>query len=243
MPCQKLEQHRKVWREKPVLRAVYQRWYRQMLQHAPATGAILEIGAGSGNLKEYLPGIIASDYIFCSWLDLSLDAHELPFREGSLGAVIAADVLHHLDAPVAFLEEARRALKKGGRLILLEPFISPWSRPVYTYIHREDVDFSQDPFKTRKASKKDPFQGNMALATILFYKKAKKLEKHLPDFPVIKRQVSDFLLYPMSGGFEHPSFCPGFLAPAVMSLERMAAPFARILAYRTLIVMEKRSHP
>lgn len=243
MPCQKLEKHRKVWREKPILRAVYQRWYEQMVQHAPARGAILEIGAGSGNLKEYLPSIIASDYIFCSWLDLNLDAHELPFREGSLGAVIAVDVLHHLAAPVSFLEEAHRALEERGRLILLEPFISPWSRPVYTYIHREDVDFSHDPFKTTKTTKKDPFLGNMALATILFYKKAKKLKKHLVDFPVIKRQLSDFLLYPMSGGFEHRCLCPGFLAPAVMSLEKIAAPFARILAYRTLIVMEKRCLP
>jgi SAM-dependent methyltransferase len=242
MSYQKLERHRKTWREKKLLRAIYSRWYRKMLEHASGRGTIVEIGSGSGNLKEFYPDLIASDYIFCPWLDVNLDAHALPFGSQCLGAIVALDVLHHLADPVSFLKEAERVLAPGGRLVMVEPFISPWSWPVYKFFHEEDVDFSFDPLEPKShAAKKDPFQGNMAIATNLFFRKPGGLQKHVPGLEVIERQLSDFLLYPMSGGFDHPSLCPEFLAPFLLLLEKIAGPAKRFLAYRALIVMERKA--
>ena len=31
----------------------------------------LEIGSGGGNLKEFFPDVISSDFVFCEWIDLS----------------------------------------------------------------------------------------------------------------------------------------------------------------------------
>ncbi len=238
-----LQKHRRVWHEKGLLRRIYHRWYRDILEYVPDRGTVLEIGGGGGNLKEFCPKLITSDYVFCPWLDINLDAHYLPFREASLGAVIAIDVLHHLQNPVVFLKEARRVLEPGGRLILLEPFISPWSWWVYRYLHPEDVDFSEDVFllagKEGAASDKDPFDGNMAIATKLFRRESSRLAGMFPDFPVIDIRYSDFFLYPMSGGFEKPSLCPEFFVPAVCLAEKILQPLSRFLAYRMLAVMEK----
>ena len=54
------------------------------------------------------------------------DGYELPFRSASLSHLVLFDVFHHLCAPNAFLQEARRVLGHTGRLILFEPYIS-WS--------------------------------------------------------------------------------------------------------------------
>ncbi len=240
MSHEKLAEHRRVWQEKRVLREIYHRWYEAICSSCAGADRILEIGGGSGNLKEFCSDIITSDYIFCNWLDLNLDAHHLPFRAGSLNSIVAIDVLHHLQNPVLFLYEVRRALCAGGRLVLLEPFISPWSYPVYRFVHPEDVDFSFDVFsRTVPPGEKDPFDGNMAIATLLFSRKLDEFDRRFPDMPMIKRCYSDFLLYPLSGGFDHPSLVPEFFTGMVKFMEKIIKPFAGFFAFRMLIVLEK----
>jgi SAM-dependent methyltransferase len=243
MSFEKLRKHRRIWHEKGLLRRVYHRWYSDILGYVQERGPVLEIGGGGGNLKEFCPKLITSDYVFCPWLDVNLDAHRLPFRPASLGAVVAIDVLHHLQNPVFFIQETRRVLMPGGRLVLLEPFISAWSWPVYRFLHPEEVDFSMDLFgmhgKEHDACDKDPFDGNMAVATKLFCREKQMMAKLFPDFPVTEIRHSDFFLYPMSGGFEKPALCPEFLVPAVDMAERVLQPLSRFLAYRMLAVMEK----
>ncbi len=237
----KLLSHRRVWDEKKLLRDIYYSWYRKIKQYMPSDGPVLEIGGGGGNLKEFCPEVITSDYIFCPWLDINLDAHNLPFKSSSLGCITAIDVLHHLENPLIFLRDAERALASGGRIILLEPFISPWSWPVYRFIHPEDVDFSADIFSTEdRKLRKHPFEGNMAMATMFFCRERERFKQSVPGLDIIVREFSDFFLYPMSGGFENPALCPEFLVPLVKKLEGLLMPFARFMAYRMLIVLEKR---
>ena len=52
--------YRTIWDEKPVLRTVYDDMYRRVLENCGA-GPILELGGGSGNLKQRLPHCISSD--------------------------------------------------------------------------------------------------------------------------------------------------------------------------------------
>ena len=49
-----LYQHQQVWQSKPVLREIYRDWYR-MIEAQMCDGKTLEIGAGTGNFKEYAP--------------------------------------------------------------------------------------------------------------------------------------------------------------------------------------------
>lgn len=49
------------------------------------------------------------------------DAADLPFADQRFDAVLIRDLLHHLPDRGAALQEARRVLRPGGRLLLIEP--------------------------------------------------------------------------------------------------------------------------
>ena len=56
------EEFRAVWDSKPVLRAVYRDYYARIAEWC-RPGVTLEIGAGSGNLRDELPGVLSSDIV------------------------------------------------------------------------------------------------------------------------------------------------------------------------------------
>jgi SAM-dependent methyltransferase len=47
--------------------------------------------------------------------------YELPFDAGAFDHLLVRDVIHHLDEPTRFVEEAARVLASGGRIDVLEP--------------------------------------------------------------------------------------------------------------------------
>jgi SAM-dependent methyltransferase len=112
---------------------------RLLARHLAVPGAlVLDVGCGTGSL---LPVLQASGYRPVG-LDLRPegiarlrtadptaevlegDAERLPFPDGSLDAVLALDVLEHVDDRAA-LREASRALRPGGLLLVSVPAF-PW---------------------------------------------------------------------------------------------------------------------
>ena len=90
-----LRERREVWGSKEVIRRLYFKWY-QIIANALKPGKILELGGGSGNLREFFSDAIASDILFAPWLDAVLDAGHLPFKAESFDNIVLFDVLHHL---------------------------------------------------------------------------------------------------------------------------------------------------
>jgi SAM-dependent methyltransferase len=236
-----LKNHREIWQTKKVLRDIYHDWYRLITENMAYNRPVLEIGSGGGNFKEFFPDLISSDFIFCEWVDLNLDAHALPFRQNSLGNIIFIDVLHHLESPVLFLSEAQRVLQNNGRLIMLEPYISPVSYIIYNYFHQENVDFKFDIWNRRNVSKhkKAAFDGNSAIPTVIFSKEIEKFHKEFPDLKVIKKEQIAFILYPLSGGFDRKSFVPADMVKYFGFIEKIFKPFRSLFAFRILVVIEK----
>jgi SAM-dependent methyltransferase len=66
-------------------------------------------------------------------VDLFADAMSLPFAAGSFDSVLCTQVLEHVCEPLRVLEEVRRVLKPGGRLVL--------TAPQYNGLHGEPQDF------------------------------------------------------------------------------------------------------
>ena len=164
----------------------------------------------------------------------------LPFKKDSLGNIIFIDVLHHLANPVLFLSEAQRVLQNNGRLIMLEPYISPFSYIIYNYFHQEDVDFKIDVWNRRISNnKKKAFDGNSAIPTIMFSKEIKRFQKEFPNLKVIRKELLTFILYPLSGGFDRKSLVPAWSLKYLTLIENILKPLKKILALRTLIVIEK----
>src|SRR5208282_1316294 len=58
---EEIRQQRLAWEQKPVLRKLYRRWYEQCVAQLSALRPVVEVGAGSGNFKEFFPSAISSD--------------------------------------------------------------------------------------------------------------------------------------------------------------------------------------
>ena len=233
-----LHRHREIWQHKPVLRQLYRDWYRNIAVWL-APGRTIEVGGGTGNLKEYASGVCCTDVVTLPWLDAVTDAQRLPFRTGSLGNLVLFDTLHHIENVSLFFDEALRTLKSGGRIIIMDPYISWASWPVYRYLHPEPVDLTQDPLLlTTPRSGRLPFDSNQAVATILFEKDLARFHARYPHFALRHLKRLAYFAYPLSGGFEHSSMIPRSLVAPTLRLERKLGWLAQLLAFRLFVVLE-----
>ncbi|MCB9947065.1 MAG: class I SAM-dependent methyltransferase [Rhodospirillaceae bacterium] len=236
----KLHQQRQTWDEKPVLRAIYGDYYRRIVA-ACRPGRTLEVGGGSGNLKALLPDVVSSDIVVLPWLDVAADAQALPFAPAVFANIVAVDVLHHIERPVRFLREAERLLQPGGRLVLLEPAITPLSHPFYHRFHPEPVDMAADPLADGPLSPdRDPFDANQAVASLLVRRHAAALAEAVPGLRLSQARYLSLLAYPLSGGFRPWSLIPAALVPAALWVERGLEPvLGRLMGFRLLLVLDR----
>ena len=232
-------QHSAVWERKPILRLLYTEWYREIVSWL-RPGRTVEVGGGTGNLKEFFPGVLCTDVVRLPWLDTVMDAQFLPFASNSLTNIVLFDTLHHIENVPLFLNEAMRTLQPHGRLVIMDPYISVLSWPIYHFLHPEPVDLGQDPFQLQlPRENRSPFDGNQAIATLIFERSFETFCRQYPQFKRLHFRRLAFFAYPLSGGFDRPSLLPVFLVRPVLALERVLHRLNRFLAFRVLIVLEK----
>ncbi len=241
--------HRQVWEQKRVLRRIYnEEFAARLLSFRKQDGISVEVGAGPGFFKQVLPGVLSTDLVWCPWLDVVADAQNLPFRISSVTNIFGIDILHHLAVPMSFLLEAQRVLVPGGRLILVEPWITPFSYFVYCYLHQEDCDLSVRPWELTEAqppSVKKAFDGNAAIPYLLFGPRNRS--QTLGSLPGITPLVIEpfcLFAYLLSMGFKPMSLLPEFLYSAVSKIERTTLPlWSSWAALRVFLVLEKSEQP
>jgi SAM-dependent methyltransferase len=233
-----LIERRKVWASKPIIRRLYRKWYG-LIEKTLRPGRTIELGGGSGVVKEFLPEVITTDIAFAPWLDAVMDAHALPFKEESMENIVLFDVLHHLAAPAVFFGEVERVLRPKGRLVIMEPYVSMLSFPIYLFLHAEGMDWRADPFEGKPNSRKEPFKGNQAIPKLVFEKHRKRFSECFPHLKMVLEEKMDSFLYPLSGGFHHPSLCPMFAWNAVERLEGKLGRVNKYIAFRIFVVLEK----
>lgn len=236
-----LDRQLKAWNEKKTVRLLYGRWFEAVSREMSGVpGPALEVGSGIGKLKERIPGLIALDLEPTCWSDLAGDGQALPVRDGTLANILAFDVLHHLPRPARFLREAERALKPGGRLVIMDPYVSALSGVVYRYLHEEGLDFDCDPLdETRPVCGNAAFDSNQAVATIMFWRNPDAFSREFPGLRLIRKERLALLSYPLSGGFSGRSLLPAPLLGALAAAEDRMDFFAPLAAFRTLVVLEK----
>ena len=236
-----LHRHRAVWQQKPVLRRLYENWYRDIVAWL-MQGRTVEIGGGTGNLKSHVPGIYCSDVMVLPWLSLVADAQRLPFQSESLSNLVLFDSLHHIENVSLFFDEALRALRVGGRIIAIDPYLSWASWPIYRWLHPEPMNCTEDPLilKPQRIDRR-PFDANQAVATILFEWNQPRFQSRYPGFSIQHIRRLACVAYPLSGGFNHPSFLPEWVLTPILRLERTLERIGWLLAFRMLVVLERRS--
>jgi SAM-dependent methyltransferase len=205
---------------KPFLKCIYDEWYGMLAKELPAgEEQVLELGSGAGYCERFIPGLITSEIFHCSRAKVVADAQQIPFADGSLRAIVMTDVLHHMPHPERFFAEASRCLCKGGKILMIEPWVTPWSRLVWTRLHHE-------PFRPEAEdwsfSSTGPLSGsNSAIPWIVFVRDRSKFESLFRDLSI--KRIRPFMpfRYLISGGVGLRSLMPGFTHAAWAGLEGM----------------------
>jgi SAM-dependent methyltransferase len=235
-----LENYQKRWNEKPILRAIYSDLY-QKIENVALVGDTLEIGGGIGNLNIQGGRLVKSDIQSSKGIDIVADAHKLPFKSEMFSNVILFDVLHHLQCPLIFFAEAQRVLKPGGRVIMVEPGITPISKLIYKMGHEEPVIMGWDMNDPCELDpNKDPYDSNQAIPTILFKHNPKKFLSLVKGFKITSSNWLSLFAYPLSGGFKEWSLISIKWVNTLLKIEEKLLPFiGSFMAFRLMVVLEK----
>lgn len=203
---------------KPFLRAIYNEWYSLLAQELPqGAGQVLELGSGAGYCERFIPGLLTSEIRPCAGVRLVCDAQQLPLANSSLRAIVMTDVVHHVPDVRRFLAEASRCLRPGGKILAIEPWVTAWSRFIFSHFHEE-------PFLPEAPdwafSPSGPLSGaNMALPWIVLVRDRDKFESEFPKLAI--ERIRPFLpfRYLVSGGVSLRSLMPGFTHGAWAGVE------------------------
>lgn len=79
------------------------------------------------------------------------DAHNIPFKERSIDAVICKALLEHLPEPHKAIKEIIRILKDGGILFLYVPFLSVYHKSDFFRFTKDGISYLLRDFSIVKA--------------------------------------------------------------------------------------------
>lgn len=232
---------KQVIQEKRFLKKIYQEWYALLLQSAnssSAKGPVLELGSGAGFLSQVAPGVITSDLFYVDGLSILLDGQRLPFKPGSLKAILLTNVLHHIPSPEDFFTEASRCIAPGGVVAMVEPWLTRWSRFVYKHLHHEPVDETIVSWKIHGSG---PLSGaNTALPWIIFQRDLSRFENTFPELRIKELRVFMPFRYLLSGGISLRSLMFAFTFPFWRGIETLLNPLMDHLGMFAKIVLVRR---
>jgi SAM-dependent methyltransferase len=235
-----LREHERAWEERPLLRRLYREWFELVASRlARVEGTTVEIGSGLGRLREVVPHVVLTDVEETPWSDAVVDAARLPWERATVANIVLVDVFHHLPEPARFLDECERVLRPGGRIVMLEPYVSTLSGLAYR-LHHERMDIDVDPFAPDETLAGDPLEGNLALTTAAFFKHADAFAARWPAFRLVERRRFSVLLYPLSGGFTRRPLVPLRLVPLLRPVESLLSRALPAAAFRCLVTLERR---
>jgi len=233
--------HGEIIRRKGFLKRTYIDFYKQFLRAVPdlQDKVLVELGSGGGFIKEVIHDVVTSDILDLPNVDKVFSAVEMPFEGDSVDAFFMIDVLHHIADPRAFFTEAMRCLKIAGKVVMIEPANTLFSRFIYKNFHHEAFD-TQSDWPARGGGKGGPVShGNGALPWIIFSRDRKVFEEEFPSLRIVRIRNHTPLRYLLSGGLTLRQLLPSFTYPAVKAIEYILSPLRVILGMFQTIEIEK----
>ena len=138
--------HRNIIKKKHFLYKLFQEHYsifKKNIEDIP-DGLKIELGSGGGFLKEVINDVVTSDVLELPDVDKVIFAEKIPYPDKSVAAFFLLGTLHHIKEPEKFFSEINRCMKPGGKIIMIEPANTIFSRFFFKNIHHEHFDEKKD---------------------------------------------------------------------------------------------------
>ena len=232
------ELRREILRKKAFLVRLYSEWYgyfKAAAGQAPS-GLHVELGSGPGFLEEFISGLIRTDVLRVRFIDAVLSAQAMPFKDASVSGIYMTNVFHHIARPRDFFSEARRCLKPGGRVAMVDTYNSCLGRYIYTNYHYEGFD----PAAKWELEEDSPhYDANNAVSWIVFERDRAIFEEEFPELKIVAFKPIQWLSYLISGGIPLRPLMPGFAYPACRAFEKLLSPMNRHLSLLVYVELER----
>lgn len=229
----------RIIQQKTLLKRIYLHWYRKLEKSIPKNtgGIVIEIGSSAGFSKQVIRGVVTSDIVDTSRVDIVLDGQYLPFKNDALRAIVMVDVFHHIPNVELFLRDAAKCVKIGGVIAMIEPWATLWSALIYKYLHHEPFDKYAHGWKIQQGS---PLTlSNQALPWIVFKRDRKIFEKKFQEWKIVSTNLHSPIRYLLSGGVSLRSLWPDKLYSVLRFIEYLLVPLNKYIAMFATIVLKK----
>jgi SAM-dependent methyltransferase len=199
---------REIVQKKAFLNRIYREWYGRLAGSMQPDARFLELGSGAGFLKSHVPNLITSEIFPTPGVERVVDARQLPFSDDELDGIAMTDVLHHIPDVAGFFREATRCVRRGGQVLMIEPWNTAWSSWVYRRLHSEPFE----PESGWTIPSTGPLSGaNGALPWILFERDRTLFEQSFPEWRIETIELLMPFSYLLSGGVSLRSLVPGWV--------------------------------
>ncbi|MEK7270895.1 MAG: methyltransferase domain-containing protein [Planctomycetota bacterium] len=230
------------WDSKSLLRRVYREFHKEIAARLSRVGAgpVVEIGSGIGAIRETIPDCVRTDLFRNPWIDRLESAYRLSFSDASVSDFILIDVFHHLRHPGLAFREIQRALRPGGRVILLEPDTGLLGIAVFTLLHHEPlclwraIEWEAPPGFSPEKDEYYAAQGN---AHRIFF--ARRFRPMLEGFRLLERRRMSALPWLASGGYSPLGIRSVRVHSALSAIGRALDLLPWLFSTRLLAVLEK----
>jgi len=221
--------------------------YSWMNEYLSRKSSVYEVGCGAGFSKTFIKheNFKLTDVKLQEWVDVEVDALNMPFKDGTVGAILSSHMIHHLATPYIFFKEVHRVLESGGYLVIHEINTSLLMRLMLKVMRHEGYSYDVDVFAKNTIANRpdDPWSANCAIPELLFNNK-EKFEEAFPEFEIIRNRKCEGLIFPLSGGVISKSFTiniPKFLLNIVNVFDKISIfLFPKIFANGREVVLRKR---
>jgi len=234
-----IEDDYRTLRNKPFLTKLYADFYDEIRLAMPAgvQGPVVELGAGAGFFKNHLPHLITGDVLPSRFIDVCFDARHLPYKPDSLRGIVMLNVFHHIPSAGLFLADAQRCLKRGGVVVMIEPWITVWSHLIYKLLHHEATNTLQPGWDFESTG---PLSGaNQALPWIVFKRDRLHFERDFSNLRIEAIRLHTPLRYLASGGLSRKATVPISWYAALARMEARAQPLRNGFAMFATIILKR----
>jgi len=128
--------------------------YDNVISNLDKKNIAVEIGSGKRRIS---PQFITLDIFPFDSVDIVCDAHSLPLKEKSVDFILLDAVLEHVKKPWKVADECCRALKSGGKILCIVPFMH--------HFHA----YPQDYFRFTTSGIKSLFEEKLDVTEIAVY--------------------------------------------------------------------------